>query len=77
VNELIEQSIIINKTNFYQMYLIKCPSSNSNSNLNNEINLKWNGKIEFNNPYGGLPGEFFFYLPVSKLLFFFFFNLIN
>ncbi|KAL9645542.1 hypothetical protein ABK040_000606 [Willaertia magna] len=62
---IIKDDILITQTDLYEYYLISCPNKNIKEN---EFILNIKGHLKFMNPFGHLPGQYFFVLPVQALL---------
>lgn len=65
-DEVIDENFEVPLTGLYQYKLFYCPATNPTKERpkSGEANFKMNGYIQFINPYGHLPGQYFFFLPV-------------
>ena len=63
VDELFDESVEVPKSDMYEFYLQYCAPSSGE--IPNDLTFFLQGDIEFINPYGHLPGQYFFFMPVS------------
>ncbi|KAG2388173.1 hypothetical protein C9374_001023 [Naegleria lovaniensis] len=65
----IDENFEISETDFYSFILHYCPPiDTSMPNLPNTVSFFLNGEVQFINPYGHLPGQYFFFMPFQAVM---------
>ncbi|KAF0982101.1 hypothetical protein FDP41_011962 [Naegleria fowleri] len=65
----INENFEIAKTDFYVFLLHYCPPTETSvPNLPKTVSFFLNGEVQFINPYGHLPGQYFFFMPFQAVM---------